>query len=133
MTFKVDVRDIDFVDEVAQFHERREEALELPLPSDLLLALYGYARGIIALQMFEELEVMATASDLLDIIEKNRKRIDYLGKRAGRLLKNEPGWKPSTRKRNTYKARAWLREGIKLTEEAEKATKKLKQLEGYHG
>lgn len=133
MTFEVDVRDVDFIDELAQFHERREEAIDLPLPSDLLLALYGYARGIIALQMFEELEVMATASDLLDIIKKNRKRVDYLGKRAGRLLKNEPNWKPSTRKRNTYKARAWLREGLKLTEEAKEATEKLKQLEEHHG
>ena len=70
----IDVRDIDFIDEVAQFHERREKALEFPLPSDLLLAIYGYARGIIALQMFEQLETMATAADLYAIIKKNRKR-----------------------------------------------------------
>lgn len=133
MTFEIDIEDIDFIDEVAQFHERREEALDLPMPSDLLLALYGYARGIIARQMFEELEVMATASDLMDIINKNHKRVSYLNKRAGRLQKNEPYWKKSTRKRNTYRLKAWLRESEALVEKAGEALIKLQQIEEHHG
>ena len=128
----VDARDTDFIDEVAQFHERREEALEFPLPSDLLLALYGYARGIIALQMFRELETIATAVDLSAVITKSQKRVKILNKRAKRMLKNEPTWKPSTRKQNTYKAKAMVREAMSLADVAEKAADELKQLEGYH-
>jgi hypothetical protein len=121
------------VEALTAYHERREVALGRLVPSLFLQSLRAYAGSIVALEMYEELNKIARSSDLQQLIQKNRKRVSYLNRRAAVLQKNEPTWKPATRKKNTKKLIAWLKEAEELNAEVEDAVQELQDLEASYG
>ncbi len=126
-------KDIQFIEALTAYHERREVALGRIVPSLFLQSLRAYGGSVVALEMYKELDKIAKSSDLQELITKNRKRVTYLNRRASVLQKNEPTWKPATRKKNTRRLIAWLNEAIELDDEVEKAVQQLQELETSHG
>lgn len=122
-------KDILFVACVLGFHERREEALELPIPSNLLLSLRQYGGLLVGTEMMDDLNRMTEADEIQEKLTENRARVSQLHKWVQGMVERQDGWAVSTRKKNVRKVKKWLAEAEGLSAESEQMTLRLSEIE----
>lgn len=126
----IDVRDdIVFIACVANFHERREQAMGLPMPSDLLISLHQYGGLVVGREMLGELDRMSEAQKIQEQLETNRERVNQLHGWVQKMVERQDGWAKSTRRKNVGKVKRWLREAEGLTTESEGLIGRLGELQ----
>ena len=122
-------KDILFVACVLGFHERREEALGLPIPSDLVLSLRQFGGLLVGTEMLGDLNRMNEADEIQAKLKEHRERVSKLHKWVQGMVERQDGWKIVTRKKNVRKVKHWLAEAEDLSTESEQMTQRLAEIE----
>jgi hypothetical protein len=123
-------KDIMFIACLAGFHERRERALQLPVPSTLLISLHQYGGLLVGGEMLEELGRMSEAEEIQEKLTENRERVTQIHGWVQKMVERQDGWAESTRKRNVRKVKKWMAEAEELFGESEQLIGRLSELEG---
>lgn len=125
-------KDVVFIEALVTFHERREEAIDLPIPSKLLQSLRQQGGLVIGTEMFTVLEDMGSAEEIKQQLSSNHERVAQLHLWVEGMLDRQDGWALGTRKKNVRKVKKWVAEAERLSEDSAGLVKQLEVIEGVY-
>ncbi len=121
-------KDLEFMGNLMNFIERRDQAVSRPLPSNVAISLRSYVIGLTALYYFREMEQMAITNDLYELIAENKRQARKLTKRVQTIANREHLWrKPRVIEKNKRKVVELHNKALRLHEQAQLAYESLQR------